>query len=112
MNLYAHVLPSMQYNAMQNMNEFLTDKKQQKRRPRATKQKVLMNNDEKQAKLKRIETLVGGAEHMRTSALHLAGLYLRGAEGEIVEQELSKLDEEILEDEDLFTTYETLFRFI
>jgi uncharacterized protein YutD len=68
----------------------------------------MMNSDEKQAELKRIEALASDTEHIRKSALHLAGLYLRGAEEEIVEQKLSTLDDEILEDEQISMAYRTL----
>jgi hypothetical protein len=50
--------------------------------------------ESKEDQLERIKQLTNNKDHVRTQALGLAGQYLRGLRDEIVEQELSKIDEE------------------
>ena len=71
-----------------------------------------MSSDQKHFKMKRLEALTHEKQHLRRNALRLAGMYLQGAKEDIIEGEISLLDEEVREDEELYAAYKALIEAI
>ena len=71
-----------------------------------------MSSDQKHFKMKRLEALIHDKQHLRRNALRLAGMSLQGAKKDIIESEVSLLDEEVREDEELCAAYEALIEAI
>jgi hypothetical protein len=72
----------------------------------------LMSSKKKQAKIERLKALTSDQAHIHRNALRLAGIYLQGAEDEIVEREVTELDEDIQDDEELYAAHEALIEAI
>jgi hypothetical protein len=69
-------------------------------------------SESKKAFIERIEALTRDTQHIRRNALRLAGLYLQTVEEEMMQDEINKLTEDILEDEALYVMHEALLRAI
>ncbi len=68
--------------------------------------------EDKQAHIKRIAALTQDKAHIHREALRLAGAYLQGAEKEIIDSEIANLDDEILEDRELYDVHLALIEAI
>lgn len=63
---------------------------------------------DKAGEIARLDALANDKQHIRKQALRLAGIYLRGVGETIIESEMGKLDEDIIEDEELSAAHENL----
>lgn len=63
---------------------------------------------EKETRIEQLEALAQDTQHIRRNALRLAGLYLQGVKDEMMEDEVGKLDEEEVEDTEVYAAHEAL----
>ena len=69
--------------------------------------------EEDAAKIQRLEVLANDSEHLRISALEVAGSILHASEEEVVAQLINELDEDVVEEGGaLYEAYERLFQAI
>lgn len=69
-----------------------------------------MSTSEDAAKIRSLEALANDKQHLRKSALRMAGSLLQASEQEVVEQLVNDLHEDIVEEgSDLYNAYEALY---